>query len=83
MIDQTMPADGPGSFEKMAFVGGPYDGSQLPVPQPVDQGLELRVRSLDPLEGSASYVLGEDGQFHHLNEASLPAFQPTDGDLTR
>lgn len=53
------------------FIGGRYHGGVLPVAQPADVGLELRVRSIDPADPSEFYVLQEDGCFHCQEPAQL------------
>lgn len=48
------------------FIGGPYDGQALPVPQPILREAELRVLPRGPHGRSAFYALGDDGRFHYL-----------------
>lgn len=51
-------------LQRYKFIGGRYHNGMLPVAQPTEVGLELRVRSLDPATPSEFYVLEEDGCFH-------------------
>ena len=48
------------------FIGGPQDGKTLPVPSPVELGMEISVRPEEPYLPCATYRLDEGGFFRFV-----------------
>jgi hypothetical protein len=51
--------------QRYEFVGGPYDGRQLDVVPPPQEGIELVVHAVGRLAPAEFYILEADGRFHY------------------